>query len=124
MTESDFVSLWAKQGGKCAICGNSPTTGRLCIDHQHGIKGYKKLPPEIRRKYTRGLLCWTCNRLIVGRGVTLERLQKAVQYIQGFNERTLLPEYRIQKRGYLCKPHDRSKGIAKNVGKNASNNPA
>lgn len=84
MTSDDFVSLWNAQDGKCAICGNTPSTGRLCIDHQHGIRGWKKLPNEKRKATVRGLLCWTCNRLIVGRGVTIERLEKALEYMKRF----------------------------------------
>lgn len=46
----------AKNG--CEVCGR--TEGRLCVDHVH-IKGFKKLPPEEKKKYVRGVCCFMCN---------------------------------------------------------------
>lgn len=87
LSKEDWIALAEGQGWKCAICGVEPSTGRLCVDHQHGIKGWKKMKPEIKKTYVRGLLCWTCNRLIVGRGVTLKRLRSAVTYLENFETR-------------------------------------
>ena len=73
-----------KQGFKCGICGKEPSTGRLCIDHEHAI-GWKKMSAARRKLYVRGLLCWVCNHYIVGRGVTTEKLKAAVIYMNEYD---------------------------------------
>lgn len=82
----EYAQLFYGQKGRCAICKN-PLTGRTNIDHQHGIRGWKKMPPEKRKTYVRGILCWTCNHLIVGRGVTSDRLWEAYNYLRLFEVR-------------------------------------
>lgn len=82
----EYAQMFYGQQGKCAICKN-PLKGRTNIDHQHGIRGWKKLPPEKRKTYVRGILCWTCNHLIVGRGVTSERLWEAHNYLRLYEVR-------------------------------------
>lgn len=58
------LSRWERmledQKGVCACCETLPGTGRLCVDHIH-VKGFKKMPPEEKRKYIRGLCCFMCN---------------------------------------------------------------
>lgn len=49
--------LLARQNGKCAICKLEKP---LCIDHVH-IRGFKKMLPEQKVKYVRGLCCFMCN---------------------------------------------------------------
>lgn len=83
---NDWKELLACQGYRCLICGNTPSTGRFVTDHYH-VQNYKKMSPEKKRLYIRGLLCWTCNRLIVGRGVTIMRLEKALIYLKKFEDR-------------------------------------
>lgn len=50
LTEEDFILLWEKQDGRCAMCTKAFTRARPpCIDHCHAT-------------FTvRGLLCGTCN---------------------------------------------------------------
>lgn len=50
----DYNKRFAEQGGKCAICGRPPKVRGLHRDHNH-----KSLKP-------RGLLCYTCNRFVIG----------------------------------------------------------
>lgn len=90
LTPELWIELYEKQGGKCAICGLEPTTGRLVVDHQHGIRNYKDLPADEKRKYIRGLLCWSCNHLVVGRGVTLKRLKRAVTYLTNYETKVTI----------------------------------
>jgi hypothetical protein len=40
------------------------------------------MPPERRKTHVRALLCWTCNLMLVGRGVTLAKLRAAVAYLE------------------------------------------
>lgn len=58
LEDDHYYILTLKGQGKCEICGNTPKI--LCVDHLH-IKGYKKMAPEQKRKYVRGLLCFQCN---------------------------------------------------------------
>jgi hypothetical protein len=83
LTAQDFENIIAMQGGVCAICKKEPSSGRLNIDHEH-IKGWKKLPPEERKGYVRGALCYVCNNRIMTRGVTEEKLLSAVYYMQRY----------------------------------------
>jgi hypothetical protein len=45
LSEDEWQKILTRQNGVCAVCEKVPTTGRLCIDHEH-VKGWKKLPPE------------------------------------------------------------------------------
>lgn len=47
LSVSEFDAMLAKQGGGCAICGES--TGPFCVDHCH------------RLEFVRGVLCRKCN---------------------------------------------------------------
>jgi hypothetical protein len=85
LTEQDWINMFVAQDGKCPICEN-PLIYRTNIDHFH-VKKWKMMPPEQRKLYVRGILCWTCNRLIVGRGVTLKRLKAATLYLETFEEK-------------------------------------
>jgi hypothetical protein len=74
----DWQAILERQGGVCAICRK--TSLRLCVDHDH-VPGFKAMAPQDRRRYVRGLLCWFCNSHIVGRGVTLAKIQAAAVYL-------------------------------------------
>lgn len=74
------------QDGRCPICEKVPSTGRLVVDHYHA-RNYKDLPPEKRRKYVRGLLCWFCNHSYMGRGITLSKARNMVKYLEEFERR-------------------------------------
>jgi Recombination endonuclease VII len=86
LTEDDFIAILERQGGRCPICGNTPKTGRWNIDHEH-VKGWKKMPPEKRKLYVRGVSCWFCNKYYLGRSISLERLKNAVQYMEDYEHR-------------------------------------
>lgn len=77
--------LLQAQGGVCAICRKFPGSGRFNIDHHHHSSGkWKTWPADRRRQHVRGLLCWTCNALVVGRGVTVEKLRSGAAYLERF----------------------------------------
>ena len=48
----DYARLLEAQGGGCAICGATPKTRRLHVDHDHATG------------MVRGLLCHRCNRAL------------------------------------------------------------
>jgi hypothetical protein len=47
--------MFEAQGGRCAICPRKPKNVALNVDHDH-VTGL-----------IRGLLCWSCNRKVIGR---------------------------------------------------------
>jgi hypothetical protein len=69
LSEQDYSTMMAAQGGHCAICGNG--NGSLCVDHDHASGTI------------RGLLCVTCN---AGLGSFRDKpalLQNAIGYLKG-----------------------------------------
>lgn len=70
MPEGWYEAQLARQGGHCAICPNTPKVRRLHIDHDH------------KTGKVRGLLCFPCNRFILGAGVRPERLRAAADYLE------------------------------------------
>lgn len=75
-----------EQNGVCFVCKKSPSTGRLCIDHEHA-PGWKKMPDEERKRYVRGLLCWWCNSAYLARGITIFKAENVVEYLKQYEER-------------------------------------
>jgi superfamily II DNA or RNA helicase len=71
------------QGHVCKICKKYPLKGRLAIDHEH-VKGWKKMPPEQRKKFVRGLLDWFCNSKVLTRGVDILKLEGALAYLKEY----------------------------------------
>lgn len=88
LSESEWRALLDKQGGVCAVCKIEPSKGRLCIDHEH-VKGWKKMPPEKRKLYVRGLLCWVCNHYYLGRGISIQKAQNVVLFLEDYRDRAL-----------------------------------
>ncbi len=85
LSAMDWVEIWRKQEGKCAVCRKVPN-GRLCIDHDH-VRDYKKLPPEKRKLRIRGLLCWFCNEHYVGRAITIQKSRNVTEYLEAYQDR-------------------------------------
>jgi hypothetical protein len=84
LTLDEYEAISKAQGGVCAVCGRPPKTRSLHVDHEH-VKGYNKLPPSERRKYIRGLLCFTCNWIFLSRGISLEKARKMVCYLENYD---------------------------------------
>lgn len=79
----DWLKMLDEQGGVCACCGKVPPSGKLVTDHLH-VKGWRQMPPERRRLWVRGIVCHFCNRNVLRRGVTLERMRNAARYLERF----------------------------------------
>ncbi len=60
ITVEEYNKILKSQNGVCAVCKGLPGKGRLCVDHLH-ILGFKKMKPEEKKKYVRGLVCFMCN---------------------------------------------------------------
>lgn len=86
LSVSEWETLLTRQNGTCAICHRLPKSLRLHIDHKH-IKGWKKLLPDIRKTYVRGLLCMICNRFIVGKHLTVEKALDAASYLKAYEDK-------------------------------------
>jgi hypothetical protein len=80
LTRSEWAQLaWAG----CNICGHVPPSGTMHVDHQH-VRGFKKLDPMVRRLHVRGVLCWTCNSVILRRGISPTKLRLAADYLERY----------------------------------------
>jgi hypothetical protein len=86
LTLEEWRTMLEAQGGVCYVCEREPPSGRLCIDHFH-VKGWKKMPPERRKLFVRGLLCWTDNHYLVGRGANVPKARRVLQYLEAFEAR-------------------------------------
>ena len=71
VSDEDYALLLAMQGGGCAICGQPPKSRRLHVDHDH------------KTGRVRGLLCFVCNRYILGKYATAWKLRRAADYLEG-----------------------------------------
>jgi hypothetical protein len=58
----------------------------MVIDHEH-VRGWKKMPPEQRKLYVRGLTCWYCNSTYLGRGLTVAKAEGVVRYLKAYAAR-------------------------------------
>ena len=85
LTAEDWLKILNSQGGVCAVCKNIPDNGRLCTDHEH-VKGWKKLAPEQRKLYVRGLLCYFCNHWYVGRAINIFKAKNTLAYLEAFEK--------------------------------------
>ena len=61
----EYSYLFTQQNRVCAICQHPPKKRHLCVDHRH-VKGYKKLAENKKALEIRGLLCFRCNKFLVG----------------------------------------------------------
>jgi hypothetical protein len=88
ITAVEWRAILKRQDGRCAICKRVPKSGRLAIDHQH-VKGWKKMKPEQRRLFVRGLCCFLCNGKVVSKWTTVDRAMAAVLYFREYERRFL-----------------------------------
>lgn len=65
-----YAEIFARQGGRCAICRNVPRSVRFAVDHDH------------KTGEVRGILCKRCNHDLLGGGHDDVRvLWRAVEYL-------------------------------------------
>ena len=74
------------QNHVCFICNQLPKSRILCVDHVH-VKKFKKMPPEEKKKWVRGLLCRYCNLRVASKAINLEKAKKLVVYLQAFEDK-------------------------------------
>lgn len=91
LSKMDWLELYRRKDGCCHICGRKFEIGhRVNVDHEH-VRGWKHMPPEERKHYVRGLLCYTCNKFMVMRGMTSDRLWNGYQYMRNWEVRVRAP---------------------------------
>ncbi len=83
LTTEGWLAILRSQGWVCFICGRFPQSGRFVTDHVH-VRGWKKMKPVDRRRYVRGVLCSLCNGKIVSKWSHLERVRRAVIYLEAY----------------------------------------
>lgn len=84
LTEQDYKDIWTRQGEKCPICYRSDAL--MVVDHEH-VSKWKKMPPEQRKLYVRGIICSYDNQRIVGRGATKQKLIRGAIYLGNYERR-------------------------------------
>ncbi len=75
LTESEYLALYVKQNGSCAICGSKSLGKTLSIDHCH------------KTDNIRGLLCNYCN---TGLGMFKDNIGNLIKAIGYLNKRNLV----------------------------------
>lgn len=85
LTLEEWQAMYDKYDGTCHIC--KVKTKRLCVDHFH-VPKWKSMPPTERKKYCRGLLCYICNARLLTRGVTIQKLRSAADYLEEWEIKT------------------------------------
>lgn len=81
-----WLAILEAQGWVCAICRKVPPSGRMVTDHHH-VPKWKKMDPDRRRGFVRGITCWTCNHYYLGRGITESKAYNVVAYLRAFAAR-------------------------------------
>lgn len=84
MTETDWLILFETQYGKCP-CGRV-LDKRTCIDHYH-VRGWRKMAPQERKRWVRGLAHWGCNYYFLRRGMSEEVALGIAEYLRSFEMR-------------------------------------
>ena len=84
LDKDEWILLFISQGEICPICGRSGVT--MVTDHEH-VRGWKKMPPEKRKLFVRGIICSWCNQRIVGRGATFQKLINGAHYLRDYEMR-------------------------------------
>lgn len=86
LTAKEWLDIVHEQGDCCPICKRVPPSGSLVTDHFH-VRGFKKMIPEEKKKYLRGITCGHCNRFYLAKGITVEKAKNLVLYLQRYEER-------------------------------------
>lgn len=86
LSPQEWITILEEQGNVCAVCRKVPDSGKLVTDHEH-VAGWKKMPPEERKRYVRGILCYWCNHNYVGRRITATKAANILSYLKKYERR-------------------------------------
>ena len=82
----EWVAQLKRQAWVCPICNKLPGTGKFVTDHEH-VRGWHQMPDDERKLYIRGLTCWTCNRYLLARGISIASAQNIAEYLREYEAR-------------------------------------
>jgi len=85
LTIQEWWAMLERQGGVCGVCKRVPPSGKFCVDHRH-VPGWKRMAPEGRRRWVRGICCRNCNGFYLAKGLTVEKALNAAAYLQRFED--------------------------------------
>jgi len=81
---NDWKNIIAEQGYLCPICKR--VLEIPVIDHLH-VRNWKKMKPEKRKQFVRGVPCNYCNRRRLAKGMSTEIAKNIVSYLSDFEKR-------------------------------------
>jgi len=84
LTDAEWLQLLAGQGWCCAVC--KKTGQKWNTDHEH-VPGWAKLPPDERKRFVRGVLCWFCNKFSVQSNLTAKQAASVAAYLERYEAR-------------------------------------
>lgn len=80
----EWCKLLKDQGWVCPICEKAKATWNT--DHEH-VPGWHKKPPQERKRYVRGVLCWHCNKYGVPSNLSAAHGQNVADYLLEYERR-------------------------------------
>ena len=84
ISTDEWLQLLKDQGWKCPICLKE--NQKWNTDHEH-VPAWRHKPPEERKRYVRGVLCWHCNHKRVHSRMGSEEAQRITEYIRQYERR-------------------------------------
>ena len=85
MTWDEYMAFVSFQRMACPLC-KKDLGEHVVVDHEH-VPKWKKMKPEQRKKYVRGLVHRYCNKFLLGRAVTLEKACNVADYLLAYEKR-------------------------------------
>lgn len=82
----EWLHTLEQNGWRCPICLRKTGTGKYVTDHEH-VRGWKTMEDSTRKLYVRGITCWTCNRYLLARDISVATAQNVVGYLERYHER-------------------------------------
>lgn len=84
LTDIEWLILLANQDWRCGVCHGKKA--RWNTDHEH-VPGWMKMPPELRKIYVRGVLCWFCNKFTAPSNMQTAEARNLLGYLMAYEDR-------------------------------------
>lgn len=82
--EAEWLNFVAMSEWVCPICERRPNHWN--VDHEH-VPGWKKMPPDQRKRYVRGVICAHCNWRIIHSNLTARMARNVAVYLTAYEAR-------------------------------------
>jgi hypothetical protein len=86
LTSGEWLALLAAQDWKCPICDKTGADVKWNTDHEHA-RGWDKMKPAEKKRFTRGILCAYCNYRRVHSSISADIAQRIATYIATYEKR-------------------------------------